>query len=251
VTHFNCWRSAKIAGEEYSCCNQKVAADIDQVDRAQEIAAGERRSKVEHSTRDDDVESEKGRRDAVNRRKLRPEAATTLRKDEREVHKQRRLQIRCSDAAPVDDPIEGIQLAAVVKTIQDEGNEAEDVKVNSAGRSPSAHENEEPYEEIQQRRNPQVVLDRRRVLLRLGDERHLERFAAAFDSVANFGPQSSAPEQAGDISRAVDRHPEDGLDIIALLDAGLSPRRAGNHMQGHDTVGSVRPGNAVIRCDEA
>jgi hypothetical protein len=43
-----------------------------------------------------------------------------VRKDQREVEEQSRLQHKRGDVAPVNNPIEGIELAAVMETVQNE-----------------------------------------------------------------------------------------------------------------------------------
>jgi hypothetical protein len=61
---------------------------------------------------------------------------------------------------PVDFPVEGAQLARVLERIQDEGNQTENVEMNSARRVPPASENEKADEQIKQADNAQIILDR-------------------------------------------------------------------------------------------
>ena len=64
------------------------------------------------------------------------ELATALGIDERigeaegKVQKQRRLQSRGNDGTPIDDPVEGIELAGVAESVQNKGCKAEDVEVS-------------------------------------------------------------------------------------------------------------------------
>ena len=162
-----------------------------------------------------------------------------------------RLQQKRDHVAPVDCPVERVQFAAVMKAVKNERYEAEDIEMNCARRVPPARENEKSDEEIQQRGDPEVVLNRGGVLLRRGDQRHLERLAVPADSIVDFRPGTCAPEQFRYVGGAVDRGSVEGFDVIALLDSRPVARHSGNDVPRHDAVGGVHPGDAVIGNDEA
>ena len=61
-----------------------------------------------------------------------------LRKREDEMDEQRRLQYPSDYVAPVNRPVEVVQLAGVFEGIRDKRNQAEDVEVRRAGRGPAS-----------------------------------------------------------------------------------------------------------------
>ena len=63
---------------------------------------------------------------------------TPLRKHQREMQQQRGLQQSGHNAGPINFPVEGAQLARVLKGIQDEGNQAKNVEMHGASGVPAA-----------------------------------------------------------------------------------------------------------------
>ncbi len=72
---------------------------------------------IQRTGSNEEMKKEKRERESVYGQKLGPEAATTLRKNESEMHEQSGLKQQRDDVGPVDDPIEGVQLAAVMKAV--------------------------------------------------------------------------------------------------------------------------------------
>src|ERR1700691_2467653 len=83
-----------------------------------------------------------------------------LGKDENEMQEKSRLQHSGTDVAPVDCPVEIVQLAGVLEGIGNERDEAENVEVRRAGSSPAAQQNVESNAEVNECDQPQPVVER-------------------------------------------------------------------------------------------
>ena len=83
-----------------------------------------------------------------------------FREGENEVEKQGRLQHSGSDVAPINRPIEIVQLAGVLEGIGNEGDEAENVEMRGTGSGPAAQQDVEADAEIDKRNQPQPVVER-------------------------------------------------------------------------------------------
>src|ERR1700683_4816326 len=71
------------------------------------------------------------------------------------------LQEPGNDVGPINLGVKCAQLACEVKRAPDEGDQAEDVKMDGPWSAPPACKNEQAYEEIEQADHTQVTLDRR------------------------------------------------------------------------------------------
>ena len=159
--------------EEDSRRNQKINAHVEQLNRVQEIAIAERRHEIKRRGGDENLKQQQGGRKAVHGCKFQPKRCAPLGEDKSEMYEQRGLQENRNHVPPIDGPVKRIQFSGVMKTEEHEGHEAENIKVNGARRVPPAHKNKKTDEEIKQRRDSEVVLNRG-VFLRHGDERHFE-----------------------------------------------------------------------------
>ncbi len=110
------------------------------------VASADSRQEIQCTAGNEKVQREESGGNRIRENKLRPDPASALRKYEREMDKEGRLEKQGDDVAPVNNLIERIQLAAVVKTVENERDEAEDVEVNCAGRVPAARKNKKPDE---------------------------------------------------------------------------------------------------------
>src|SRR5258705_12704189 len=97
------------------------------------------------------------------------------------------------DAGPIHFVVEGIELAAVLEGIQDEGNQAENVKMDGARGVPAAHENEKSDEKIQKADEAAVVSDGIGFFRGSGDDRSFKLAAVAGQFVAHLGPEPGVP----------------------------------------------------------
>src|SRR5690348_4174119 len=130
---------------------------------------------------------------------------------------QRWLQQQCNHVAPINRPVERVQFAAVVKTIKNKRNQAENVEVNRTRRVPSSHKNKQSDKKVKQRRNPQVVFKGRGIFLRSGDQRYLQGLAVAADSILYFHPRAGSPKQPRNVRGAMDFYAANAFHVVALL----------------------------------
>src|SRR6185437_2933115 len=104
----------------------------------------------------------------------------------------------------INHQIERVQLPAVVETIKNKRNPAENLEVKRTRRDPSSHKNKQSDKKVKQRRNPQVVFKGRGIFLRRGDQRHLQGLAVAADSILYFHPRAGSPKQPRNVRGAMD-----------------------------------------------
>src|SRR6266571_525966 len=83
----------------------------------------------------------------------------TFRESEHEVQEQRRLQQPGDHVRPVNCPIEVVQLAGVLESVEDKRHQAENVKVSGFGRRPTTQQNIQPYSQIDQRDQSQSKVE--------------------------------------------------------------------------------------------
>src|SRR6267154_3182063 len=102
---------------------------------------------------------------------------------------QSRRKQASDDAGPIHLIVEGIELAAVLEGIQDEGNQAENVKMDGARGVPAAHENEESDEKVQKADEAAVILDGIGLFRGGGDDRRFKLAAVAGQFVSALGPE--------------------------------------------------------------
>ena len=76
------------------------------------------------------------------------------------MQEHRRLQYPGNDIAPVDDPVEVVELAGVLEGVRDERNYAENVEVRRTCRRPASQQYVQPDSQINQRDEAQVVVER-------------------------------------------------------------------------------------------
>src|SRR5882672_727130 len=158
----------------------------------------------------------------------------------------RRKEAR-DNAGPINFIIEGIELAAVLEGIQDEGNQAEHVKMDGARGVPAAHENEKPDEEVQQADEAAIAFDGIGFFGGGGDEGSFKLAAITGQFVANLGPKAGVPEAAGDLDLGVDGNAVNGDEEVAGANTGLSGGGVGCQLPSLDAGGSVEPSYAVVR----
>ncbi len=113
-----------------------------------------------------------------------------LRKGEREVQEQRRLQQPRDDVRPVNDPVEVVQLAGVVERVEDERDQAENVEVRALGRGPAAQQDVKADAEIHQRDQPQPGIER--AVRRRQNQWSFQRDALPHNRVGRLRPDADA-----------------------------------------------------------
>ena len=123
--------------------------------------------------------------------------------------------------------------------------------MNGARSVPPANEDEQPDEEIEQRGDAQIILDGGRVLLGGGNDGRFEGAVIAAEAVLDFGPGNDAEQDASNIGGATNGYATNGLDNVALFDAGFGCGRVWDDVPGGNARRGVHPGDAIVGEDEA
>src|SRR5712671_3590289 len=97
------------------------------------------------------------------------------------------------DAGPIHLIVEGIELAAVLEGIEDEGNQAENVKMDGSGGVPAAHENEKADEKIQKADEAAIIFDGIGLFRGGSDDGSFKLATVAGQFVAHLGPEPGVP----------------------------------------------------------
>src|ERR1700688_578795 len=175
-------RSFAKALVEHESGGHKEESQVAQFDFVQEQARAQPGDKAQHVEGGADVKEQQCRAGAINKRqfgKRTEPASSALRKDQREMQQQRRRQHARRDARPVHLVVKGVELAAVLERIEDEGDEAEHVEVHGARGVPSANENKHSDEQIEQAQKAAIVFYGSRLFRGGGDQRSLKFLAVA------------------------------------------------------------------------
>src|SRR5271169_3884532 len=154
------------------------------------------------------MDQQQGNRQQVDAQNFRGSADPSLApfwKDQCEMKQQGRRKQTCRNLCPINFPVEYVQFSAEVKRTKDEGNQAENVEVHGAWRVPSANENEQPNEKIEQAHDAQKVLGGERLFRGGRNQRRFEFVAAARKLIAHLGPQAGTIEPVRNVRGAIYR----------------------------------------------
>jgi len=91
-----------------------------------------------------------------------------------------------------------------MKRIEDEGNQAENIKVNGARRIPPPHKDEHSDEEIQKPDYAKVIFYGGGLLGRRSNQGRLKLFAVARQFIPHLGPKPCTPQTFGNLHLATD-----------------------------------------------
>src|ERR1700733_2614396 len=162
------------------------------------------------------------------------------------MNQQRGLQEERDNIGPIDRVVKRIQLAGVMKAVKNERGQAKNVEMNRAWSVPAADEYKQADKNIEKRGNTQIILDRRRSILRSGHQGGLKSGLATVHLVANFGPRAHAKQNPRNVRSSAYLEAAYGLDDIPLFDAGLGGWRVRNYVPRHYALLRVQPGDPVI-----
>src|ERR1017187_2802078 len=109
---------------------------------------------------------------------------------QRKVQEQRRLQKPGHDVRPVNDPVEVVELASVVKRIKNERHQAENVEMSALGCSPAAQQDVQPNPEINQRNQAQTEVQG--AIGRGENQGRFDRDALAHQGIGGLRPDAGA-----------------------------------------------------------
>src|SRR6266403_2072062 len=159
---------------------------------------------------------------------------------------QSRRKQASDDAGPIHLIVEGIELAAVLEGVEDEGNQAENVEMNGTRRVPAAHENEKSDEEVQKADEAAVIFDGIGFFRWSGDDGSFKLAAIARQFVADLSPKPGVPEAAGDLHLRVNGNVVNGDQEVAGANTGLRGGGIGRQLPGLDAGCGVQPSYPVI-----
>ena len=117
------------------------------------------------------------------------------------MQEQRRLQQPGHCVRPVDDPVEVIQLPGVVKGVEDERHQAENIKVCALGGRPAPQQDVDAYAQVDE--GNQAQSDVQRAVRGRQDDRRLKGYALTDDGVGGLRPDADVIElalQAADVA---------------------------------------------------
>src|SRR5712664_1891676 len=161
------------------------------------------------------------------------------------MEQQSRRQEARNNLRPIDFPVKGVKLSAVVEGPANKRNQAKDIKVHGTRGIPPPNEDEKSDEQEQQAHDAQIVFRSERLFGRRGDERSLKLFAAARKLVAHLRPEPGAIQAPRNFRSSCDMGAVDAQQNIVGMNSGASGGRIRGNLLRLYTVVRVEPGNAV------
>src|SRR5277367_2872984 len=164
------------------------------------------------------MHEQNGERREINKTELgkRPRGPfRALRKNQGKMQQQSRHQDLRHDLDPINLVVESVQLAAVMEHEENEGDQAENVKVHGARCVPPARKNEQSDEEIDQAYDARIIFNGCGFFGRRGDKWSLELLIIAREFVADLRPKPRAPEPLRYLDLPGDGGPINGQQMIA------------------------------------
>jgi hypothetical protein len=110
---------------------------------------------------------------------------------QRKVQEKRRLQQPCNYVPPENDLVKGVPLADVMEGIKNKRNQAKNIKMHGLGRSPPPQQYVKPNQQINQRDQPQSVVQG--LIRRLRNEWNIHLHAIAHYGVYSLGVDTAHP----------------------------------------------------------
>ncbi len=190
-----------------------------------------------------------------------PEPAAAFRECQAEMEEKRGRQPPGDQISPVDDLVEVVELAGVVKAGKDEGDQAEQEEVPRLLRAAAAKIYKEPDGEIG-RPHQILKIDRRIVRGLAHDDFGGELDAVSAHDIVLRRPGAHARQNARDIQSLCNRGGVDPDQHVAGVEAGFLGASAPGDAIGTDRVNGVRgsgssevgsgvdPGDSVVRQPE-
>src|SRR5580700_3730671 len=148
-----------------------------------------------------------------------------FREGQNEVQKQGWLQHACGNVAPINRPVEIVQLARVFERVGNEGDEAENIEVRGSGSSPAAQQDVEADAQIDQSNQPQPVVEG--ALRRNQDDAGIKWDRLPEQGIGGLGPDAVTVELALESRNILDFLPVDGKELVAGLNAALGAGSVG------------------------
>ena len=181
-----------------------------------------------------------------------PAEKLAFREAGREVEKERRLKRPGGDVSPVDDLVEGVQLARVLEGVENKRGEAEDVEVRGFRSGPPAKQDIDADHQVDRGYEAEALVDR--AIGRFEDDGNFESGGLAGmgsgrdwteDGVRAVGPDTAAKHFADKWGEPRRGPVVDCDQQIAGAHAGTLGRRAGGHTLCPDAAFCLLPPGAV------
>ena len=170
----------------------------------------------------------------------------SFREDQRKMDQKGGRGDKGGGLGPVNFPIEGIQLARVMKGAKDKRGQAEQIKVDRAPSVPATDENEEADEEVEQADDAQVILERERLRSGRRDHGCIENATLAADLITGARPDAESPEALDDVDGARHRLTVDGNKHIAGFYSGALTWGGRGYYSRVNSLRTVEPGDAIV-----
>ncbi len=168
-----------------------------------------------------------------------------LREGQHEVQEQRRLQHPGNHVAPVNAPVERVKFSRVVERIEDERDQAENIKMRRTGRRPPAQQNIHADAQVDQRDQPQPIVEGS--VRRCEDDSRLNRYRMPDHRVTSFRPDTGPVKLALQGRSVLHLVPVHRGQFVALPDARLVSRTILLHPIRDQVPASLHPPRAVGR----
>src|SRR5579875_324973 len=172
-------------------------------------------------------------------------------KGEAEMEKNGGCEQVGGEITPIDEFVEGVQLARVVETAGDERHETEQDEVERFGGAGSAVIDEQANCQIEEANR--VLVIERGIARALFDKNMvlLEVDAIPAERVGGLSKRRDLPERFRNVEGIVDRKTADPEELVAEVDIGLIARTARRDINSDDPVVSSRtfaidPGDAIV-----
>src|SRR5882672_12912390 len=143
------------------------------------------------------------------------------------MEQQSRRQEARNNLRPIDFPVKGVKLSAVVEGPANKRNQAKDIKVHGTRRIPSPSEDEKSDEQEQQAHDAQIIFRGERLFRGCGDERSLKLFAVARELVPQLRPEPGAIQAPRNFRSSCDMGAVDAEQNIV----GVNSRASGGRIR--------------------
>ncbi len=168
-----------------------------------------------------------------------------LRERQHKVQEQRRLQHPGNHVAPVNAPVERVQFPGVVERVEDERDQAENIEMRRTGRRPPAQQNVHANAEINQRDQPQPIVQR--PVRRCQNDSRLNRYRMPDDRVRCFRPGTGCVKLPFERRSIFHLAPVNGSQLVALPNACFVRRTVPFHAVRYQMPAAFYPPRSVGR----
>ena len=160
------------------------------------------------------------------------------------VQEKRWLQQPRDFIGPQDDPVKSVELAGVVKRVENERYQAENVKVRRAHGGPAPQQHIKTDAQVNERDQPQPIVHG--ALGRSQHHFHIQRNRAADQRVGGLRPDTGVVELARHRRRRVDRAAVDADNLVLAADSGPLCWTVWFQSIRHQVAISLNPPRAVV-----